>query len=49
MLRGKMNVTPCVQLPLCIALPLTPFLPKVLVTELVFRLQKKGTSSVLLS
>lgn len=46
MLKGKMNVSPCVQLPLRLALPLTPFLPKVLVTELVYRLQKKGTSSV---
>ena len=46
MLRGKMNVTSCVQLPLRIALPLTLFLPKALVTELVFLLQKKGTSSV---
>ena len=46
MQSGKMNVSPCVQLPLRIALPLTPFLPKALVTELVYRLQKKGTSSV---
>lgn len=46
MQSGKMNVSPCVQLPLRIALPLTPFLPKALVTELVFRLQKKGTSGV---
>ncbi|MBR0537329.1 MAG: SDR family NAD(P)-dependent oxidoreductase [Clostridia bacterium] len=45
MLRGKMNVTPCVQLPLRLALLLTPFLPKALVTELVYCLQKKGTSS----
>ena len=46
MLRGKMNVSPCVQLPLRLALPLAPFLPKALVTELVFLLQKKGTSTV---
>ena len=46
MQRGKMNVSPCVQLPLSIALPLTPFLPKALVTELVYRLQKKGTSGI---
>ena len=46
MLRGKMNVSPCVQLPLRLALTLTPFLPKALVTELVFLLQKKGTSGV---
>ena len=46
MLRGKMNVSPCVQLPLRLTLPLAPFLPKALVTELVFLLQKKGTSGV---
>lgn len=46
MLVGKMNVMPCVQLPLRLALPLTPFLPKSLVTELVCFLQKKGTSTV---
>ena len=49
MLSGKMNVSPCVQLPLRLALPLAPFLPKALTTELVFLLQKKGTSSVSLS
>lgn len=47
MLRGKMNVTPCVQLPLRAALPFTPFLPKSLVTKLVYLLQKKGSSTVL--
>lgn len=46
MLQGRMNVTPCVQLPMRLALPLTPFLPKALVTELVYLLQKKGTSTV---
>ena len=46
MQSGKMNVSPCVQLPLRIALPLTLFLPKALVTELVYLLQKKGTSGV---
>lgn len=46
MLRGKINVTPCVQLPLRAALPFTPFLPKSLVTKLVYLLQKKGTSTV---
>lgn len=46
MLRGKMNVSPCVQLPLRFTLPLVPFLPKTLVTELVFLLQKKGTSDI---
>lgn len=46
MLQGKMNVTPCVQLPLRLALPLVPFLPKSLITELIYFLQKKGTSTV---
>lgn len=46
MLQGQMNVYPCVQLPMRLALPLMPFLPKSLVTGLIFALQKKGTSAV---
>ena len=45
MLDGRMNVYPCVQLPMRFALPLTPFLPKSLITELIYVLQKKGTST----
>ena len=45
MLNGKMNVYPCIQLPMRLALPLTPFLPKSLVTEWIYALQKKGTST----
>lgn len=46
MLCGKMNISPCVQLPLRLALTLRPFLPQSLITELVYFLQKKGTSDV---
>ncbi|MCH5197373.1 MAG: SDR family NAD(P)-dependent oxidoreductase [Oscillospiraceae bacterium] len=41
MLKGKMNVSPCVQLPLRLSLPFVPILPKSIVTGLVFMLQKK--------
>lgn len=41
MLKGKMNVTPCVQIPLRLSLPLVPILPKSLITGLVYFLQKK--------
>ena len=46
MLAGRMNVYPCVQLPMRLALPLTPFLPKAFITELIYVLQKKGGSAV---
>ena len=46
MLRGRMNVYPGVQIPMRLALPLTPFLPKALVTELIDLLQRRGTSAV---
>lgn len=41
MLKGKMNVSPCVQMPIKLSLPLVPILPKSLVTSLVYSLQKK--------
>ncbi len=46
MLRGKMNISPCVQLPLRLALLLRPIMPQSLTTKMVYFLQKKGTSTV---
>jgi len=46
MLKEKLNSSPCVQLPLRLMLPLTPFLPGSITTALVYFLQKKGTSTV---
>ena len=45
MLLGRMNVYPGVQLPMRLALVLTPFLPKAFITELLYVLQKKGLST----
>ena len=46
MLQGRMNAYPGIQLPMRVALPLAPFLPKSLITDLIYALQKKGTSAV---
>ncbi len=46
MLQERMNVYPCVPLPMRLALPFTPILPKSLITELIWAMQKKQTSTV---